>query len=89
MTKTKKEDLGPAEEDGVDEGRRQEYAIRMVEIIQTVVEDLDERGKRMWRKMLGIDTNPQSCAQKESSSNSSFLRSPSSSETSSDPGSSI
>jgi hypothetical protein len=74
MTGPEDKDLGLSEEDGVDEGRQQEHAIRMVEIIQTVVEDLDERGKRMWRKMLGIDTKPQSCAQKESSSNSSSPR---------------
>lgn len=33
----------------------QEIAIRAVHVIQTIVEELDEKGKRMWRKMLGID----------------------------------
>ena len=59
MTGTENEGLGPSEEDDVDEGLKEEYEIRMVEIIQTVVEDLDERGKRMWRKMLGLRTGTQ------------------------------
>ncbi len=56
MNRTEDEDLVHSDEDSVDEGRQQEYAIRVVEIIQTVVEDLDESGKRMWRKMLGLET---------------------------------
>ncbi|MFW9966093.1 MAG: hypothetical protein ACFFEA_02990 [Candidatus Thorarchaeota archaeon] len=35
--------------------REQEFAIRAVQIIQTVVEELDEKGKRIWRKMLGLE----------------------------------
>jgi len=35
--------------------QEQEFAIRAVQIIQTVVEELDEQGKRMWRKMLGLE----------------------------------
>ena len=89
MTQTENRDLGPSEEDDDDKGRREEYEIRMVEIIQTVVEDLDETGKRMWRKMLGIDSSSHSCAQKESSSNSSSSSSSSSSGTSSTSGSSL
>lgn len=71
MHQSKDDKSEAAELDEADNERKQEFAIRAVEIIQTVVEDLDERGKRMWRKMLGIDPGFQSCAQKESSSNSS------------------
>ncbi|MHA2141644.1 MAG: hypothetical protein ACXADC_07175 [Candidatus Thorarchaeota archaeon] len=35
--------------------REQEIAIRAVHIIQTVVENLDEKGKRVWRKILGLE----------------------------------
>lgn len=71
MNQSEDDHTEASELDEEDEERQQEFAIRAVEIIQTVVEDLDERGKRIWRKMLGIDPGPQSCAQKESSSNSS------------------
>ncbi|MHA2600886.1 MAG: hypothetical protein AM324_001980 [Candidatus Thorarchaeota archaeon SMTZ1-83] len=59
MTRTENRDPRPSEGDDDDKGRQEEYEIRMVEIIQTVVEDLDERGKRMWRKMLGLRTGTQ------------------------------
>ncbi len=35
--------------------REQEIAIRTAHIMQAVAEELDEKGKRMWRKMLGIE----------------------------------
>jgi hypothetical protein len=38
-----------------EEEREQEIAIRAVHVIQTVVEELDEKGKRIWRKMLGLE----------------------------------
>ncbi len=79
MHESKEDHEETAELDEADEERQQEFAVRAVEIIQTVVEDLDEEGKRMWRKILGIDPGPQSCAQKESSSNSSSSSNPSSS----------
>jgi len=34
-----------------------ETAFKVVAIMQTIAEDLDESGKRAWRKMLGISTN--------------------------------
>lgn len=33
-----------------------ETAFKVVAIMQTITEDLDESGKRAWRKMLGIPT---------------------------------
>jgi hypothetical protein len=30
-----------------------ETAFKVVAIMQTITEDLDEKGRRMWRKMLG------------------------------------
>lgn len=35
-----------------------ETAFKVVAIMQTITEDLDECGKRAWRKMLGIATPP-------------------------------
>ncbi|MFW9809122.1 MAG: hypothetical protein ACFFE6_07050 [Candidatus Thorarchaeota archaeon] len=31
-----------------------ETALKVVAIMQAITEDLDEKGKRAWRKMLGI-----------------------------------
>ncbi|MFW9768576.1 MAG: hypothetical protein ACFFF9_16050 [Candidatus Thorarchaeota archaeon] len=33
-----------------------ETAFKVVAIMQTVTEELDERGKKMWRKMLGLES---------------------------------
>jgi hypothetical protein len=35
-----------------------ETAFKVVAIMQTITEDLDESGKRAWRKMLGISSKP-------------------------------
>lgn len=35
-----------------------ETAFKVVAIMQTIAEDLDESGKRAWRKMLGISPTP-------------------------------
>ncbi len=35
-----------------------ETAYKVVAIMQTIAEDLDESSKRMWRKMLGISDKP-------------------------------
>ena len=35
-----------------------ETALKVVAIMQTITEDLDESGKRAWRKMLGISSKP-------------------------------
>ncbi|MFW9927192.1 MAG: hypothetical protein ACFFDM_10550 [Candidatus Thorarchaeota archaeon] len=35
-----------------------ETAFKVVAIMQTIAEDLDENGKRAWRKMLGIPEKP-------------------------------
>jgi len=43
-----------------------ETAFKVVAIMQTITEDLDESGKRIWRKMLGISTTS-STSQKDSS----------------------
>jgi hypothetical protein len=32
-----------------------ETAFKVVSIMQTITEELDEEGKKAWRKMLGID----------------------------------
>ena len=32
-----------------------ETAFKVVSIMQTITEELDEKGKRAWRKMLGLD----------------------------------
>lgn len=40
------------------EDKEQETAHKVVAIMQAVTEDLDERGKRAWRKMLGIADKP-------------------------------
>jgi hypothetical protein len=32
-----------------------ETAFKVVSILQTITEELDEEGKKAWRKMLGID----------------------------------
>jgi hypothetical protein len=32
-----------------------ETSFKVVSIMQTITEELDEEGKRAWRKMLGID----------------------------------
>ena len=35
-----------------------ETAYKVVAIMQTIAEDLDESSKKMWRKMLGLSDNP-------------------------------
>ncbi|MFW9794307.1 MAG: hypothetical protein ACFFEE_08395 [Candidatus Thorarchaeota archaeon] len=35
-----------------------ETAFKVVAIMQTITEDLDEKGRRAWRKMLGIPEKP-------------------------------
>jgi hypothetical protein len=35
-----------------------ETAFKVVAIMQTITEELDEKGKRAWRKMLGIPEKP-------------------------------
>ena len=32
-----------------------ETSFKVVSIMQTITEELDEKGKRAWRKMLGLD----------------------------------
>ncbi|MHA1925791.1 MAG: hypothetical protein ACXABV_12595 [Candidatus Thorarchaeota archaeon] len=41
-----------------DEEKELETAHKVVAIMQAVTEDLDEPGKRAWRKMLGITDKP-------------------------------
>ena len=36
------------------EEKEQETAFKVIAIMQAVTEDLDEAGKKAWRKMLGI-----------------------------------
>lgn len=36
-----------------------ETAFKVVAIMQTIAEDLDESSKKMWRKMLGLSEQPQ------------------------------
>jgi hypothetical protein len=38
-----------------DDDKDLETAFKVVSIMQTVTEELDETGKRAWRKMLGLD----------------------------------
>ncbi len=42
----------------MDEESELETAFKVVAIMQTITEDLDEKSKRMWRKMLGISDKP-------------------------------
>jgi hypothetical protein len=42
-----------------------ETAFKVVAIMQTITEDLDESGKRAWRKMLGISTTHDSIKKDE------------------------
>jgi hypothetical protein len=35
-----------------------ETAFKVVAIMQTITEDLDESSKKMWRKMLGLPDKP-------------------------------
>lgn len=35
-----------------------ETAFKVVAIMQTIAEDLDESSKKMWRKMLGLSDEP-------------------------------
>lgn len=35
-----------------------ETAFKVVAIMQTITEDLDESSKKMWRKMLGLSDKP-------------------------------
>jgi hypothetical protein len=35
-----------------------ETAFKVVAIMQTITEELDESSKKMWRKMLGISSKP-------------------------------
>jgi hypothetical protein len=41
-----------------DEEKEIETTHKVVAIMQAVTEDLDESGKKAWRKMLGISTKP-------------------------------
>ncbi|MFX1263495.1 MAG: hypothetical protein ACFFAZ_15545 [Promethearchaeota archaeon] len=41
------------------EEKEQETAFKVVAIMQAVAEDLDEAGKKAWRKMLGIADKPE------------------------------
>lgn len=43
-----------------------ETAYKVVAIMQTITEDLDESGKRAWRKMLGIPTKSEISQRKDS-----------------------
>jgi len=40
------------------EEKEQETAFKVIAIMQAVAEDLDEAGKKAWRKMLGIADKP-------------------------------
>ena len=42
----------------MDDESELETALKVVAIMQTVAEDLDESSKKMWRKMLGISDKP-------------------------------
>ena len=42
----------------MDEESELETAFKVVAIMQTITEDLDESSKRMWRKMLGLSDEP-------------------------------
>ncbi len=42
----------------MDEESELETAFKVVAIMQTITEDLDEKSKKMWRKMLGISDKP-------------------------------
>lgn len=47
-----------------------EVAFKVVAIMQTVTEDLDESGKRIWRKMLGISTKQKTSPKRSSTTKS-------------------
>jgi hypothetical protein len=42
----------------MDDESELETAYKVVAIMQTIAEDLDESSKKMWRKMLGIPDRP-------------------------------
>lgn len=42
----------------MDDESELETAFKVVAIMQTITEDLDESSKRMWRKMLGLSDKP-------------------------------
>ncbi len=42
----------------MDEESELETAFKVVAIMQTITEDLDESSKKMWRKMLGLPDKP-------------------------------
>lgn len=42
-----------------------ETAFKVVAIMQTITEDLDEEGKRAWRKMLGLAPTIENAEKKE------------------------
>lgn len=41
-----------------DDESEQETAFKVVAIMQTLTEELDESSKKIWRKMLGLSDNP-------------------------------
>ncbi|MFX0054414.1 MAG: hypothetical protein ACFFAD_05745 [Candidatus Hermodarchaeota archaeon] len=45
------------------EEKEQETAFKVVAIMQAVAEDLDEAGKKAWRKMLGITDKPENSSE--------------------------
>jgi hypothetical protein len=48
-----------------DEEKELETAQKVVAIMQTITEDLDEPGKRAWRKMLGMADKPTETSNQE------------------------
>ena len=47
-----------------------ETGLKVVAIMQTIAEDLDESGKRAWRKMLGISPEDTSSQEKRTNTES-------------------
>ncbi len=43
----------------MDDESELETAYKVVAIMQTIAEDLDESSKKMWRKMLGLSDKPE------------------------------
>ncbi|MBN2230913.1 MAG: hypothetical protein JW779_15105 [Candidatus Thorarchaeota archaeon] len=42
-----------------------ETAFKVIAIMQTIAEDLDERSKRIWRKLLGLNDDKQEIHEKK------------------------
>ena len=50
------------------EEKDQETAHKVIAIMQAITEDLDDRGKRAWRKMLGTGDGPEKSSEDDEES---------------------